>query len=98
VALLAWGRARWRQWSTSSSSSASIFDLLGDRKQSIKAVSIDMSGGYEKAIRHSVPDAEVRVLLVDPDHPRHHQPAVARLARSEPGEGAAADDRVALPV
>jgi transposase len=36
-----------------------FFDLLGDRKQSIKAVSIDMSAGYEKAIRRAVPDAEV---------------------------------------
>ena len=26
-----------------------FFDLLGDRKQSIKAVSIDMSGGYQQA-------------------------------------------------
>ena len=42
--------------------------------------------------------AEVRVLLVDPDHPRHHPPAIARLAGSEPRERAAADDRVALPI
>ena len=42
--------------------------------------------------------AEVRVLLVDPDHPRDHPPAVAGLARGEAGQGAAADDRVALPV
>jgi len=36
-----------------------FFDELGERKQSIRAVSIDMSGGYEKAIRESIPDAEV---------------------------------------
>jgi transposase len=36
-----------------------FFDELGERKASIRAVSIDMSGGYEKAIRASVPDAEV---------------------------------------
>jgi len=28
-----------------------FFDLLGERKSSIRAVSIEMSGGYEKAIR-----------------------------------------------
>src|SRR4051794_6342647 len=36
-----------------------FFDELGDRKGSIRAVSIDMSGGYEKAIRDNAPDAEV---------------------------------------
>ena len=28
-----------------------FFDLLGERKHSIRAISIDMNGGYEKAIR-----------------------------------------------
>ena len=32
-----------------------FFDLLGERKSSIRAVSIDMSGGYEKAIREEIP-------------------------------------------
>ena len=32
-----------------------FFDELGDRKHSIRAVSIDMSGGYEKAIRDNAP-------------------------------------------
>jgi transposase len=36
-----------------------FFDELGDGKRSIRAVSIDMSGGYEKAIRDNVPDAEI---------------------------------------
>jgi transposase len=36
-----------------------FFDLLGERKESIRAVSIDMSGGYEKAIREAIPQAEV---------------------------------------
>jgi Transposase len=36
-----------------------------EQKASIKAVSIDMSAGYEKAIRDSVPDAEV---AFDPFH------------------------------
>ena len=42
-----------------------FFDELGDRKHSIQAVSIDMSGGYEKAIRASIPDAEI---CFDPFH------------------------------
>jgi len=42
-----------------------FFRELGDRKSSIRAVSIDMNGGYEKAIRRSVPDAEV---CFDPFH------------------------------
>jgi transposase len=42
-----------------------FFDELGERKQSIRAVSIDMNGSYEKAIRASVPDTEV---CFDPFH------------------------------
>ena len=42
-----------------------FFDLLGDRKQSIRAVSIDMSGEYQRAIRAAVPDAEI---CFDPFH------------------------------
>jgi transposase len=42
-----------------------FFAELGERRHSIKAVSIDMSGGYEKAIREAVPDAQV---AFDPFH------------------------------
>lgn len=43
-----------------------FFDELGlDGRASIRAVSIDMNGGYEKAIRHAVPDAQV---CFDPFH------------------------------
>jgi transposase len=42
-----------------------FFDLLGERKSSIRAVSIDMSGGYEKAIRAALPDARI---AFDPFH------------------------------
>jgi transposase len=42
-----------------------FFDELGDRKQTIRAVSIDMSGGYEKAIRDNLPDAQI---AFDPFH------------------------------
>jgi transposase len=36
-----------------------FFDELGDHNASIRAVSIDMNGGYEKAIRAAVPDAQI---------------------------------------
>ncbi len=42
-----------------------FFDELGDRRHSIRAVSIDMSGGYAKAIRDSIPEAEI---AFDPFH------------------------------
>jgi transposase len=58
-----------------------FFDLLGDRKRSIRAVSIDMSGGYEKAIRDAIPDAEI---AFDPFHVvRLAQRAVDQVRRDE---------------
>jgi len=42
-----------------------FFDELGEHKASIRAVSIDMNGGDEKAIRHGLADAEV---CFDPFH------------------------------
>lgn len=42
-----------------------FFDELGDRKTSIRAVSIDMSAGYETAIRAAIPQAEI---CFDPFH------------------------------
>jgi transposase len=42
-----------------------FFDELGERRQSIRAVSIDMNGGYEKAVRAALPTAEV---CFDPFH------------------------------
>src|SRR5215203_6205225 len=38
---------------------------LGDRRHSIRAVSIDMSGEYQRAIRDAVPDAQI---CFDPFH------------------------------
>jgi transposase len=50
-------------WATEGRNAASLqafFDGLTDeQKASIRAVSIDMSAGYEKAIRAAVPDAQV---------------------------------------
>jgi transposase len=42
-----------------------FFDELGARKDSIRAVSIDMSGEYQRAIRAAVPEAEI---CFDPFH------------------------------
>jgi transposase len=36
-----------------------FFELLGDRRESIRAVSIDMSGDYQRAIRETIPEAEI---------------------------------------
>jgi transposase len=42
-----------------------FFDQLGDHKDSIRAVSIDMSGEYQRAIRTAVPHAQI---CFDPFH------------------------------
>jgi len=58
-----------------------FFDELGERKQSIRAISIDMSGGYEKAIREALPAAEI---AFDPFHVvRLGQRAVDQVRRDE---------------
>jgi len=58
-----------------------FFDLLGERRHSIRAVSIDMSGGYEKAIRDAIPDAQI---AFDPFHViRLAQRAVDQVRRDE---------------
>jgi transposase len=58
-----------------------FFDELGERRHTIRAVSIDMSGGYEKAIRDAIPDAEV---AFDPFHViRLGQRAVDQVRRDE---------------
>jgi len=58
-----------------------FFDELGERKQSIRAISIDMSGGYEKAIREALPAAEI---AFDPFHVvRLAQRAVDQVRRDE---------------
>jgi transposase len=59
-----------------------FFDELGPRRrQSIRAVSIDMSGSYAKAIRDNVPQAEI---CFDPFHVvRLGQRAVDQVRRDE---------------
>jgi transposase len=58
-----------------------FFDLLGDRKHTIRAVSIDMSGGYQQAINASIPHADI---CFDPFHiVRLGQRAVDQVRRDE---------------
>ena len=58
-----------------------FFELLGDRRHSIRAVSIDMSGGYQQAINASIPGAEI---CFDPFHVvRLAQRAVDQVRRDE---------------
>jgi transposase len=47
------GAIVWCSPGRNSATLARFFELLGERKGSIHAVSIDMSGGYEKAIREA---------------------------------------------
>jgi transposase len=58
-----------------------FFTQLGGRRHSIRAISIDMSGGYAKAIRDSIPHTEI---CFDPFHVvRLGQRAVDQVRRDE---------------
>ena len=59
------GRIVWVRKSRNSATLQAFFDQLGTRKATIRAVSIDMSGDYQRAIRHAVPQAEI---AFDPFH------------------------------
>jgi transposase len=59
------GAIVWCSPGRNSATLAEFFDRLGPRKDSIRAVSIDMSGEYQRAIRDAVPDAEI---CFDPFH------------------------------
>jgi transposase len=65
VADHATGAIVWCAPGRNSATLAGFFDELGDRRASIRAVSIDMSGEYQRAIRAGVPDAEI---CFDPFH------------------------------
>ena len=65
VADHATGRIVWSSPGRNAQTLHAFFDELGARKDSIKAISIDMSGGYEKAIRAALPDAQI---AFDPFH------------------------------
>jgi transposase len=59
------GAIVWCRAGRNSATLAEFFAQLGDRKDSIRAVSIDMSGEYQRAIRETIPDAQ---LCFDPFH------------------------------
>jgi transposase len=65
VADHATGAIVWCSPGRNSATLQEFFDALGDRKASIRAVSIDMSGEYQRAIRDAVPQAEI---CFDPFH------------------------------
>jgi transposase len=65
VADHATGAIVWCRPGRNSATLAEFFAELGGRKDSIRAVSIDMSGEYQRAIREAVPDAEI---CFDPWH------------------------------
>ena len=65
VADHATGAIIWARPGRNAATLQAFFDELGDRKRSIRAVSIDMSAGYENAVRAAAPDAEV---CFDPFH------------------------------
>jgi transposase len=52
------GAIVWCRAGRNSATLAEFFVQLGDRKDSIRAVSIDMSGEYQRAIRETIPDAQ----------------------------------------
>jgi transposase len=75
------GRIVWLAKGRNAATLQRFFDELGDRKATIRAISIDMSGGYEKAIRDNAPTAEV---CIDPFHVvRVAADAVDQLRRDE---------------
>ena len=59
------GAIVWCRPGRNSATLQQFFDELGDHKTSIRAVSIDMSGEYQRAIRQAVPHAEI---CFDPFH------------------------------
>jgi transposase len=59
------GAIVWCRAGRNSATLQAFFDELGPRKDSIRAVSIDMSGEYQRAIRAAVPQAEI---CFDPFH------------------------------
>lgn len=59
------GRIVWVAKGRNSATLQAFFTELGDRRASIRAVSIDMSGEYQRAIRAALPHAEI---CFDPFH------------------------------
>jgi transposase len=64
------GRVIWAKPGRNAETLQAFFDLLGERKHSIRAISIDMSAGYENAIREQIAsDAQFSPeICFDPFH------------------------------
>jgi transposase len=75
------GSVVWLAEGRSAATLQGFFDQLGSERVTIQAVSIDMSGGYEKAVREALPWAEV---CFDPFHVvKLAGEAVDRVRRAE---------------
>jgi transposase len=75
------GRVVWCAPGRSAATLNVFFAALGEHRHSIRAVSIDISGGYQQAIQESIPDAEI---CFDPFHVvRLCQRAVDQVRRDE---------------
>ena len=59
------GAIVWMRPGRNAATLQAFFRELGEHRHSIRAVSIDMSGGYAKAVRKGLPNAEV---CIDPFH------------------------------
>jgi transposase len=55
------GKIIWSAPGKSGQTLHGFFELLGERKRSIRAISIDMSAPYERAIRQALPAAQVAI-------------------------------------
>ena len=85
VADHATGAIVWCSPGRNSATLQGFFDELGDRKTSIRAVSIDMSGEYQRAIRDAVPEAQIcfdPFPRRPPRGPRHRPGPPRRMERS----------------
>lgn len=75
------GGVVWVREGRSAATLQEFFAELGEARGSIRAVSIDMSGGYEKAVREGLPEAKV---CFDPFHVvRLAGEAVEKVRRAE---------------
>ena len=75
------GGVVWVREGRSAASLQGFFACLGEARHSIRAVSIDMSSGYEKAVREALPAAQV---CFDPFHvTRLAADAVEKVRRAE---------------
>jgi transposase len=73
-----------------------FFDLVGERRHSIRAVSVDIASGHQQAIRDNLPEADVafdpfRVVRMAQQAPRPGPPRRVERARALPHPGGQVD-------